>query len=305
MRGTRCGHTERKTSSKPDAQVSEYLGRCLEHIERNFSHSGIVILGDTNSYKSPSLCSKFAKSLKQVVTQATRGVNQLDSIYTNNIKHLYPSPVHLPPLSTSDHQSILLPGGPWPYKRSKYIMRRQCNPEAMRRLGLYESAESSGKVAVLTSMLEGILDKSVPVKRVKITTTDKPWMSVKIKELLEERQQAFRDGNTTLYSKLKNAVANMIKKAKRRYYQREVAHLKQSNPGQWFKTIKTLMGMETVTELQPQCPTSQVTRTVPTLSDVGHKLSEHEITPFSIGQVKSRLRQLNGRKAAGPDLIPS
>ncbi|XP_035690107.1 probable E3 ubiquitin-protein ligase HECTD4, partial [Branchiostoma floridae] len=185
------------------------------------------------------------------------------------------------------------------------------------------TTEPSRKVAVLTTILKGLLDKAVPVKKVKISTADKPWMTVSIKELLAERQQAFRSGNVTLYSKLRNSVAKHIKKAKREYYEREVASLRHSSPRHWFKSIKSLMGKDSVKEdvsnpnitvTQNECDTlaehfgsvwSEVSRTVPTLADVEHKLSHDTPTPFSIGQVKARLRRLNGRKAAGPDLIPS
>ncbi|CAH1270894.1 Hypp4498 [Branchiostoma lanceolatum] len=207
------------------------------------------------------------------------------------------------------------------------------NPEVMRSLSLlmntteftpvFQTAEPSRKVAVLTTMLKGLLDKAVPVKKVKITTADKPWMTVRIKELLAERQQAFCSGDTAVYSRLRNAVAKHNKKAKRPYYEREVANLKHSNPGHWFKSIKALMGMDSVKEdasnpsinvLQQECDTlaehfgsvwSEVSRRVPKLTDVEHKLSQNAFSPFSIGQIKARLRKVNGRKAAGPDLIPS
>ncbi|KAI8493787.1 hypothetical protein Bbelb_281340 [Branchiostoma belcheri] len=167
-----------------------------------------------------------------------------------------------------------------------------------------------------------MLEKTVPKKKVKVTKNDKPWMTVKIKQLILERQEAFRAGNTALYSRLRNAVAKHIKKAKRQYYEREVANLKHTNPGHWFKSIKALMGMDSVKEeasnpdinaLQQECDAlaehfssvwSEVTRTVPTLADVEHKLSQTTFAPFSIGQIKARLRRLNGKKAAGPDLIP-
>ncbi|CAH1266721.1 Hypp3547 [Branchiostoma lanceolatum] len=97
-------------------------------------------------------------------------------------------------------------------------------------------------------MLKGLLDKLCLLKKVKITTADKQWMTVRIKELLAERQQAFCSRDTTVCSRLRNAVAKHIKKAKRLYYEREVANLKHSNPGHWFKSIKALMGMDSVKE---------------------------------------------------------
>ncbi|KAI8490288.1 hypothetical protein Bbelb_320260 [Branchiostoma belcheri] len=172
---------------KPDDEVTNYLGRCLEKIEREYSHPGIVILGDTNKYKSQSLCARYG--LKQVVSRATRGNSQLDSIFTN-LQGLYSAPVHLPPIGTSDHETILLSSGSWPSNPPQYITRRRCTPDAMRRLGLlmnttdftpvYDSPNSQAKVAVFTSLLEEMLEKTVPKNKVKVTKNDKPWMTVKI-----------------------------------------------------------------------------------------------------------------------------
>ncbi|KAI8493788.1 hypothetical protein Bbelb_281350 [Branchiostoma belcheri] len=111
---------------KPDDEVTNYLGRCLEKIEREYSHPGIVILGDTNKYKSQSLCARYG--LKQVVSRATRGNSQLDSIFTN-LQGLYSAPVHLPPIGTSDHETILLSSGSWPSNPplGDVVLRTQCD----------------------------------------------------------------------------------------------------------------------------------------------------------------------------------
>ncbi|KAI8515774.1 hypothetical protein Bbelb_065870 [Branchiostoma belcheri] len=317
------------TTYKSDDEVNDYLGRCLVQIERDYLHPGIIILGDTNKYNSQSLCARYG--LKQVVNRATRGHSQLDSILTN-VQGLYLPPVHLPPIGTSDHQTVLLSAGPWPATPPQYIIRRRCTPDGMRRLGLlmnttdfipvFDAPNPQRKVAVLSSLLEEMLDRTVPKKKSRVTKNDKPWMSNNIKQHIVERQDAFRSGNTALYAKLRSTVAKLIKNAKRWYYQNEVDQLKHSSSGQWFRSVKNLIGMgdtkrntesSDLHSLQRQCNSlsdhfasvwNQVERIVPTDQDVSDKLSHNTLPSFSIGLIKSRLRTVNGRKAAGPDNIP-
>ncbi|KAI8482474.1 hypothetical protein Bbelb_397940 [Branchiostoma belcheri] len=317
------------TTYKSDDEVNDYLGRCLVQIKRDYLHPGIIILGDTNKYNSQSLCARYG--LKQVVNRATRGHSQLDSILTN-VQGLYSPPVHLPPIGTSDHQTVLLSAGPWPATPPQYIIRRRCTPDGMRRLGLlmnttdftpvFDAPNPQRKVAVLSSLLEEMLDRTVPKKKSRVTKNDKPWMSNNIKQHIVERQDAFRSGNIALYAKLRSTVAKLIKNAKRWYYQNEVDQLKHSSSGQWFRSVKNLIGMgdtkrntesSDLHSLQRQCNSlsdhfasvwNQVERIVPTDQDVSDKLSHNTLPSFSIGLIKSRLRTVNGRKAAGPDNIP-
>lgn len=90
-------------AAKPDTIITHYLDRCLSNIERNYQHAAVVILGDTNRYKSETICIRHG--LKQVVAGATRKASQPGSVFTN-ITSRYEPPVRLPPVGTSDHQTL-------------------------------------------------------------------------------------------------------------------------------------------------------------------------------------------------------
>ncbi len=66
--------------------------------------------------------------------------------------------------------------------------------------------DPEAKVGAFTSTIISILDKTVPLKKVSITYTDKPWMTVQIKDLIKDRQCAFCSGNKTSYRKLKSII---------------------------------------------------------------------------------------------------
>ncbi len=129
---------------------------------------------------------------------------------------MYQTPEHLPPVGSSDHQTILLNAGNWPTKPIKHIFCRKRTPETIRELGLlmnttdffyiHEAMDPEAKVGAFTSTIISILDKTVPLKKVSITNTDKPWMTVQIKDLIKDRQCAFCSGNKTSYRKLKQSL---------------------------------------------------------------------------------------------------
>ncbi len=208
-------------TAQPDLLISQYLDSCFRYIECNYQQAAIVILGETNKYKSETICSRHG--LKLIVAGATRKASQLDSIFTN-ISSMYQTPEHLPPVGSSDHQTILLNAGNWPTKPIKHIFCRKRTPETIRELGLlmnttdffyiHEAMDPEAKVGAFTSTIISILDKTVPLKKVSITNTDKPWMTVQIKDLIKDRQCAFCSGNKTSYRKLKSIIAKKNQECK-------------------------------------------------------------------------------------------
>ncbi len=176
------------------------MDSCLRYIECNYQQAAIIILGDTNNYKFETTCSRHG--LKQIVAGATRKASQLDSIFTN-ISSMHQTPEHLPPVGSSDHQTILLNTGNWPTKPIKlfFFFCRKRTPETIWELGLlmnttdfshiHEAMDPEAKVGAFISTILSILDKTVPLKKVSITNTDKPWMNVQIKDLIKDRQCAF------------------------------------------------------------------------------------------------------------------
>ncbi len=89
---------------------------------------------------------------------------------------------------------------------------------------IHEAMDPEAKVGAFTSTI------------VSITDTDKPWMTVQIKDLIKDRQCAFVSGYKTSYRKIKSIIAIKIKNAKKQYYQHDVEELRCSKPKQWFKS---------------------------------------------------------------------
>ncbi len=96
------------------------------------------------------------------------------------------------------------------------------------------------------------LDILMPVKRIRVNTTDAPWMTTHVKSLILNRQNPFhtRGTESTQYKFYGNAVNRERKVAKAKFYQSKVEHMKQENPKAWWKEVKRLCGSKSFTDDQ-------------------------------------------------------
>ena len=67
-------------------------------------------------------------------------------------------------------------------------------------------------------------------------------MTLDLKRLISDRQQALTVENPNLCSQLRNKVHRAIKQAKPLYFQNQIKHIKTANPGKWWKAVKKLSG---------------------------------------------------------------
>ena len=143
-------------------------------------------------------------------------------------------------------------------------------------------------------------------------------MTTLIKGTLSARQKVFSKGDKERYKQMKGKVANLIKNAKRKFYETKASEFPMSNPCKWYKSIYVLGGAER----------QRTTPTAPSydeLKEVADKLLQAFTAPWknrtatallaserlqdrppplpSIGQVKPMIKHLNGRKARGCDEV--
>ena len=62
---------------------------------------------------------------------------------------------------------------------------------------------------------------------------DKPWMSIRIKQLVKNRQLAFTQGDLVKWRFLRNKVQQQITKAKTNFYKNSICSLNNSQPAKW------------------------------------------------------------------------
>ena len=82
-----------------------------------------------------------------------------------------------------------------------------------------------------------------PLKEMRTHPSDAPWMTPRIKRLLQQRNRAFYCADDARFRSLRNRVCREITAAKKNHYPRKIEHLKQSNNSEWYSKVKSLCGM--------------------------------------------------------------
>ena len=144
--------------------------------------------------------------------QATRRSNILDKVFTNISKFYAPPPREVvAPLGLSDHRvqtHRLIRDAP-PSKR-KIVGNLLSNVNWTR---LYHMESCEDQFQFFSSILNNIVQTFLPVRRVKVDTNDKPWITPEIKDLISKRQSAWSSGNSPMFKFYRNKVNVLCKKA--------------------------------------------------------------------------------------------
>ena len=79
------------------------------------------------------------------------------------------------------------------------------------------------------------------LKKIKISSLDKKWMSPKLKLLHRKVQREyFKNRKSPKWKKLKKKFKKQKKAAVRTFYSNFVTELKNTNPGKWYKMAKQI-----------------------------------------------------------------
>ena len=220
-------YPEFRRSVAKETELNNYITERLDNLLKERPSAGIVITGDINQLDPRPLCRRF--DLRKMVKSPTRGNNILDQILTN-MSNVYGEAKLLPPLGCSDHQCIVYtPLNHRPPGKAFVKITRNLKAVNITALGLklnlenwesvYQAENVDEKVEAFNNILRGALNTCVRKKAVRIHPSDKEWMTPHIKGQIRARRKAFSKGDTERYQQLKDKVANLIKNAKRRFYE--------------------------------------------------------------------------------------
>ena len=238
--------------SASDPAIMEYLIKCLLTIESCYPNCGILFAGDFNRLQITCIRNNF--QLKQMVHFPTRGRRTLDLILTN-ISEYYQDPIERPPFGLSDHASIELQ----PKERAHVkqptitIKARDLRPSKRQKMGTYLEAvdvctmtcalETCGeKVSLLDQIITTGLDHILPIQSRRVYSTEPPWITSTLKELIQARQRALSRGDNQQFREIRNRVNRERKACRAKYFQAKVEHLKECKPSAWWNEIKKLSG---------------------------------------------------------------
>ena len=241
----------------------ELISDAIRKLKEEFADPLIIVAGDFNHTNIEEATNEFP-DLTTIQTGATRGSATLDMISTNaKVKES----LTMAPLSTndgkeSDHAVIhvcteLDQLHHFKKKILKVRPRTKAGEEKFKNLILTESwddflADSTEGPSVLAAKLEEItrrwMDICFPEKNLTIKSTDLPWINHEIKKKITNRKKEFkrsRNKRSELWHIMKAETDDMIKKAKKEYYDNMKCLAKsRDNPSLYYKAVARLKDAE-------------------------------------------------------------
>ena len=200
--------------------------------------------------------------LTQLVKTPTRGTATLDKIFTN-LKSWYQSPVVLPAVGSSDHNTVLLhpvlsPSRPQRVKRTTYRRSSDPNGKAMiyyhlknfNWTSLYYLDSCQTMTQYFYLVVLSLLDQYLPFVRCCTFSCDKPWVTPEFRQLIKRRQRAFLSGQFPLYRKLRNQTKRMAASLRKKYFERRIESLHSLDPHTWWTKIKNFLQFSDSNPLQ-------------------------------------------------------
>ena len=297
-------------------------------LSTQYPGSPIILGGDKNSMDiSPIL--HCGLKLRQVVDQPTHGSNKILDVIIMNIPELYKSPIIVPPVPCydptarvpSDHSvPVCIPHTDRysrPVRKYRTVTHRLLPDAAINKYGQWITGETwdliSERISSITTTqhaneLQNLLlklDEFCPLETFKVSTQDKPWMNKELKKLKRRKMREYhKNGKSGKYKKLDGEFGLKYKSAAKKFMNRKIQSLKETNPGQAFKILKS-MGA------QPGECTEDTTFTLPThqgltnlqsaekIADFFAKISA-EYEPLSVDKLPSRVKLRLSSKSSPP-----
>ena len=204
--------------------ITQYLLQNSDILLASVNACFLMICGDLNTFSTSDL--ETTLGLTQLVEDCTRGGSLLDKILIDTSKaDLYKKPLVGPSIGTSDHQVVFLyPNHHNTCDTKKYIKVYDYREESIAKFLSILDRINWSKMYLSCDDLEAKCSffydnfnharSSIPCAVVEMKISDKPWMTPVLKHLINQRFQAYRNKDFSLYNHLKAKVKKEILKAK-------------------------------------------------------------------------------------------
>ncbi len=238
----------------PQAHVSLALQKLAYQItetEQQYPDSVLIILGDFNKANLSHELPKYRQHVP------TRDSNILDHCYTT-IKDAYHS-VPWAALGLSDHCLVhLIPTYRQKLKSAKPVLRtvKKWTNETERVLqacfdltdwSVFEDAANDLDeiTETVTSYISFCEDMCIPTRTHLTYNNDKPWFTVKLRQLRQAKEDAYRKGDRVLHKQAKYTLEKEIRVAKRNYSEKLRIQFTSSNSASVWKGLKDITNYKT------------------------------------------------------------
>ena len=107
---------------------------------------------------------------------------------------------------------------------------------------VFNAVDVDDAVRVFLGATNSMFDTFFPCKPIKVYEDDKPYITGKIKEMMQNRDKAYQKGQVERSKYLHNKIVSEIRKEKNKFYEKRIRPLNKHNPKLWWKHIKKVVG---------------------------------------------------------------
>ena len=232
-------------------EIRESIVNIIDKLLYENPNDDIMLLGDFNHFNTDTLCCDL--DIIDLIKRPTRGENILDHVLiSENLRRIYKfeNVRYNSPIGNSDHLVIYL--NPeiqtqmdeseimtccsqriYDFRRSNLDFLRQCLAEINWNDYLDPTMDVNDLYETFTKILIIIIDCAIPQRLIRMSPSDKEWLSPLTKSLIDQRWDAYRKGEWEKYNYLKSKVKKEIYKSKQMF----VDKMKEKSHGIW-KIVK-------------------------------------------------------------------
>ncbi|KAI3362151.1 hypothetical protein L3Q82_012478 [Scortum barcoo] len=198
-------------SANADA-ACKLLHTVVAQLQTEHPQAFLLITGDFNHASLSATLPNF----HQYVNCCTRDNKTLDLLYANTAGAYSSSP--LPPLGRSDHNLT------WEVL---------CGPHEQ---------DTDSLTDCITDYINFCVETTVPTRRVRCFSNNKPWVTPDLRALLLEKKRAFQSGDRDELRRLQRDLKWKIKECKASYRRKMEDHLQQKNAREVWRGLQAISG---------------------------------------------------------------
>ena len=263
-----CSLYYRGPKSTKKQELYDHIAQTYHYLSAKYgSQIEFVLAGDTNRLNLGPILA-LSPRLVQAVKVPTRLNPEaiLDPIITTLSKY-YMDPVTKPPINPdvssngkpSDHLiCLMLPlssSVPVPPRVYRVVETRPITESGMQLFSswledqrwhdMYGCRNIHKKSEIFQSTLISNFERCFPVKKVKVSDTDQPWVTKSLKKLDRLRKREFfKHKRSAKWERLNQLFISKCAEEKRKYYSTIVSDLRDSNVSKWYSKVKRMAGRD-------------------------------------------------------------
>ena len=248
-------------NSRKKTKLIDHISSILQDLLLDHPGAGVIISGDRNDLSIERLLS-IDPSLRQLVRKPTHGRKVLDVVLTN-IWMFYNEPEIVDPIPVdnptkgvpSDHLGVVvtpITNAAHPPLRQNFEKTFRPMPDSsINKFGeeicnlswdfLSPELSSTELTELFQGKMTSMIDHHFPLKTIKLTNSDQPWITDGLKKLKRIRRREFcRHGRSEKYRRLKTEFETKKKEAVKKYTDKIIEEVREGTRSSSYKALRKL-----------------------------------------------------------------